>query len=200
MTPWAATVLVRTDDTYDRERASNNHSRYGSYLAQHPDHFHAWDEPDTPVGAEEFACAAWAIASGPIMAPAYVDVRDDLGAVRVELDQGTGDLVVRITVPLRHSALAARLPFRWRDWDAHRRLGGDDAYPTLVPPYTPAPVTVLSSVEVSVTATSWKLHTPMAIRGHALTEDAKIAVRLLAAQINEHAGPVIALLHGHINP
>ncbi|MFJ5785498.1 hypothetical protein [Streptomyces hydrogenans] len=198
MTPWSPTTLVRIDDVHDRQQASDRQSRFGAYLAQHPDHFHEWDQPDTPVTPEEFACAAWTIANSPIMSPGYVDVRDDLRAVRVEIDQDTGALVARVTLPLRHHALAGRLPYSWRDWQTYHRPLGDTEFPTLVPPHTNAPVAVLTTTEVTVTATGWKLHTPTATRGNALTDEAKRAVRLLTAQINEHAGPIVARLNGDI--
>lgn len=195
MTTWTPSTLVRTDDPYDRARASDGRSRLGAYLDQHLDRFHEYDAPDTPLSAEEFAMAVWDVATAPVMSPGYVRTRPDLGHVRLApADDGSG-LVARVGVLLHHSALKSRLPFAWRDWEPYRyHPEHDERYDGLTAPDNDRPA-VLITAEVSAPLPG-RLYTPMDTRGPGLIEDAKQAVRLLVEQINAHAGPMVATVQG----
>ncbi|MDT3396146.1 hypothetical protein RKE29_05740 [Streptomyces sp. B1866] len=195
MSYWTPTTLVRVDDDYDRDRASDGYSRFGVYLAQRPDWFHESGEPDTPLGAEEFAAAVWQVATGPVMSPGYVHTRPDLGAVRIlHREDGAGLLAV-VDVPLPHSAVRSRLPYAWRDWEKDRYSladDGDGGYRQLVAPGDDRPA-VLVTAQVRAPLDG-ALLAPTATRGRGLTADAKTAVRVLAGQVNAVAGPMVAAL------
>lgn len=196
MSPWTPETLARIDEEYDRERASNGASRLGAYLDDRLDRFHEWDEPDTPLGAEEFAAAVWEVATSPVMAPGYVHTRPDLGAVRLaHRDDGEG-LVAVVAVPVRHGALRARLPYQWRDWQHDRyRLGDDEEYRQLIAPEDESRPAVLVTAEVRVPLVG-DLVAPTATRGVGLVADAKAALRLLVDQVNAAAGPLVAAMTG----
>ncbi|WP_405776018.1 hypothetical protein [Streptomyces sp. NBC_01538] len=80
MTDWTPTALVSVDEDSDRERATNDYSRYGAYIADRPEKFHEYEEPGTPLPAAEFAAAAWEVATPPILL-GYVNLRPDLERV-----------------------------------------------------------------------------------------------------------------------
>lgn len=196
MSSWTPATIVRIDEEYDRARASNGSSRLGAYLDDRLDSFHEWDEPDTPVSAEEFAAAVWEVATSPMMSPGYVRTRADLGMVRVQNRSDGDGLLVSVAVPVRHGALKARLPFQWREWERDRYgIGDDDDYPQLVAPEDSDRPAVLITAEVRAPLVG-PLHTPTATRGRELHEDAKAALRLLVDQVNAAAGPIVATMNG----
>lgn len=196
MTAWTATTLVRTDDAYDRDRASDGHSRLGAYLADRLDRFHEYGEPDTPLTAEEFAAAVWEVATSPVMSPGYVRTRPDLGHVRLAFAEDGSGLVARVAVPLPHSALRTRLPYAWRGWETDRHgLADEGPYRQLVAPADDRPAALVAA-ELSAPLAGCELHTPCSTRGHGLVADAKRALRLLVRHVNTHAGPMVATVHG----
>lgn len=196
MSAWTPRTIVRIDDEYDRARASNGSSRLGAYLDDRLDSFHEWDEPDTPLSADEFAVAAWEVATSPMMSPGYVRTRDDLGMVRVLRREDGEGLLVSVAVPVRHSDLKARLPYQWRDWERDGfSLGDDERYRRLVGPENSDRPAVLITAEVRAPLLDM-LHTPTATRGRELHEDAKAALRLLVDQVNAAAGPIVATMNG----
>lgn len=196
MSPWTPATIARIDDEYDRERASNGSSRLGAYLDDRLDSFHEWDEPHTPVSAEEFAAAVWEVATSPMMSPGYVRIRPDLGRVRVQSREDGEGLLVSVAVPLLHSALKTRLPFQWRDWEPYRlHLETDERYDSLIAPEDGDRPTVVVTAEVRAPLVG-PLHTPTVTRGRELHEDAKAALRLLVDQVNAAAGPIVATMNG----
>lgn len=196
MSPWTPATIARIDEEYDRERASNGSSRLGAYLDDRLDSFHEWDDPHTPLAAEEFAPAVWEVATSPLMSPGYVQTRADLGMVRVLRREDGEGLLVSVAVPVRHNALRDRLPYQWRDWERDRYgIGNDDGYPQLVAPEDGDRPAVLLTAEVRAPLVG-ALHTPTATRGRELHEDAKAALRLLVDQVNAAAGPIVATMHG----
>lgn len=196
MNAWTPETIARTDEEHDRARASNGSSRLGSYLDDRLDSFHEWDEPLTPLSAEEFAVAAWEVATSPMMSPGYVRTRADVGMVRVLRREDGEGLLVSVAVPVRHSGLKVRLPFAWRDWERNRYgVGDDDDYPQLVGPEDDGRPSVLVTAEVRAPLVG-ALHTPTATRGAELHADAKAALRLLVDQVNAAAGPIVATMSG----
>ena len=175
------TDLVWIDADYDRDNASDGIPRYGRYLR---DRRHEFDE-DTLSDPVSFASLAWAIATGPIMAPGYVRVREDIRSVTCRRDD-SGQLTADIEVRVDHGALAGdcRPGWEWSDWAWRRGHLAE-----------PAPErAVLLTAHVLVPFSGHVLHDP---RGHGFeVDDARQAVATLVGLVNFHARDAVAALRG----
>ncbi|MFG3158109.1 hypothetical protein ACGF7W_39420 [Streptomyces sp. NPDC048219] len=198
MTAWTPTTLVYVDEEGDRARASNGYSRYGQYIADRPAKFHEYEEPGTPLTAEEFAAAAWEVATPPILI-GYVNLRPDLDSVTTSFTEN-GDLVLRVAVPLRFSDLPSdrRARYPWQDWANHYDIATrDEKYVRQVEPEIkgdrPA---VLTISHILIPTVDWDLPRPQHTEGRALVEEAKQVVNEIARRVNQHAGPMVAQLLG----
>ncbi len=62
------------DEDWDRANASDRVSRYGAYLRGHTELFDPWRDAPSRItqNPNEFAIAAFQVATGPIMSPGYV--------------------------------------------------------------------------------------------------------------------------------
>ncbi|WP_369380359.1 hypothetical protein [Streptomyces sp. cg36] len=190
------TTLAIIDEQYDLDRASDGRSRYGVYLHQQNLGDWFWDDEIDPA---DFARFAWHVATGPIMSPAYVKTRPDLGPIRIVRAEDDGAPLVEVEVPLRHSALTREIrpPYRVGDWDyGPLDLDGGDYRALLIPRDETKPALLITST-LRVPAGDWITHRPSGeLKGEALVDDAKAAVTLLAAAINEKVGPTVAALLG----
>lgn len=192
---WTDQRLVDVNREYDRERASNGHSRYGEYLRLNASLFRdAWrDEPAPVKDPAEFAVHAWRVATGPIMAPGYARIRPDLHGVTLHRDENDHSLYAEIRVPLRHHHLHVgqkRLPYTGQDWDAERY---DAPFPELEEPRATKRPTVLTSAVVRVPGREWTgLITPSAYEGRTLTNEAMEAVSVVVQHVNADAAPIVA--------
>lgn len=199
MTAWHSQLLVRVNDDYDRENASDGVSRYGAYLRQRPDEFRdGWSDEAKPIGtAAEFAVHAWRVATAPVMVPGYVQVRPDLNGITLHLDDDDGSLYADIRVPLRHHHIGGgpkRFPYAWQDWESDTDYSGAE-YRGLLEPRAMRKPSVLASAVVRVPGREWPhLVTPTAHEGPTLLAEAKEAVFTLAQHINDDAGPIVARL------
>ncbi|MEV7422847.1 hypothetical protein [Streptomyces sp. NPDC091212] len=187
---WTPGILARIDDEYDRTNASDGISRYGAYLNQHTPDFHEYGEPDTPLPAPEFAAAAWRVATAPVMSPGYVRLRPDITAVDCAFTDD-GLLMLMVTMPVPHSALAARVPYAWRDWERDRYGFTEGPYQRLVEPEGPA---ILVSAEIRIVVNG--LAAPEHVRGPGLLDDARTALGVLVHRLNGAAGPAAELPAG----
>lgn len=199
--PWNDQLLVRVDDDYDREYASSGDSRFNAYLKQNANLFRdSWREEPAPVEKPaEFAVHAWQVATGPVMAPGYVQWRADLHSVRLHRDENDGSLYAAIKVPLRHAQIggnARRFPYDWQDWEEEESWGaGAAAYPGLRDPLSLKRPTVLATAEVRVSGAGWTgLVTPSAFEGPTLLAEAKTVLDALVVQINDDAAPIVSRL------
>lgn len=199
--PWNAQQLVRVDDDYDREYASSGDSRFNAYLKQNPELFRdAWsDEPAPLQDPVMFAVHAWQVATGPVMAPGYVQCRPDLHGVRLHRSEDDGSLFAAVKVPLRHGQVGGgtkRFPYTWQDWEEDRGWGlGDAVHPSLEEPRSEKRVTVLASVEVRVPGHGWQgLITPSAFEGPTLLTETQMVLNAVVEQINAGAGPIVRQL------
>ncbi|MFD4144421.1 hypothetical protein [Streptomyces sp. NPDC058572] len=193
---WSPTTLALVDEEHDRRNASDG-SRYGAYLKQRLSSFHEYDRPDQPLPTDEFAAAAWRVATSPVMSPGYVEIRDDLrGIIPTFGEDGDGILLLDIHVPLYCQDLrAARdIPLGWQDWDTERHYLS--SYATLYEPSSKRPALLTTTVVRLVADDSWGLLPQEHTRGHGLVDAAKRAVATLARGINQHAGPIVATLRG----
>lgn len=199
MADWHEQLLVQVDDRYDRENASDGHSRYGAYLRQNSNLFRdSWsDEPAPVTDPAEFAVHAWTVATGPIMFPGYVRVRPDLGRITLHRDEDDHSLYADIHVPLRHHHIggnAKRFPYAWQDWEQESNYSGE-TYLELSEPRSSKKPAVLAATTVRVSGSEWPhLVTPTAYEGRTLVDEAREAVTVLARHINDDAGPIVARL------
>lgn len=194
-------TLAVVDDDYDQRHASNGCSRYGTYLAARVVKANSDGLLET---AAEFAAFAWTVATAPTMAPGYVRTRPDLLAVTATPnDDDPNDLVLRITAPVPHQALAARPgSARWLDWESDCCQRGPWS-PKVEPIPGPRPVLTLTAEillpvpagELPIPAGEWFL-SPTAMRRAELTDAAKLVVTLLAEHVNTYGGPTVAALLG----
>ncbi|MFE2045941.1 hypothetical protein ACFXAZ_34480 [Streptomyces sp. NPDC059477] len=198
MSDWTPTTLVSVNEDGDLDRASNGYSRYGAYITDRPAKFHEHGEPGTPLDAAEFAAAAWEVATPPILLD-YVNVRPGLEAVTTTFTED-GELLLKVSVPLRHDALHAdRRPRRpWQDWTSEYDYAGRDdtyrhAYEPDIKDGRPALLTVS---HILIPTTGWDLPAPQHTAGRALVEEAKQVVHEIARQVNLAAGPMVAQLLG----
>jgi len=194
MPDFTSRTLALLDDTDDRDRSDDGHSRYGAYLRINADQFHNDGDPLTPA---EFAHAAWRIATSPVMSPGYVRIRPDLRDVTPDL---TGDdydsLALRIVVPVRHTALTRRSA-QLTDWATRYSGWGDDRWKVLVEPEPTNRAALLLTATLLVPVPEHALIAPTTTRpGRTLTREAKRAVRALAEHANSHAHLVADLLGG----
>ncbi|GAB7182175.1 hypothetical protein ATKI12_2006 [Kitasatospora sp. Ki12] len=187
-------TLAFVDDDYDRRHASDGNSRFGVYLDRYAG---LPREGEPPYTGAEFAVVAWGIATAPVMSPGYVRIRPDLLAVTAHpAEDDPTALVLRITAPVPHHALATRpRPGRWLDWerDCHDRGPWS---PTVEPIPDRRPVMLLSAY-LCLPVPAATLVVPTANRvGPELTGQAKAAVAVLAEHVNRLAGPAVAALLG----
>jgi hypothetical protein len=191
-------TLVSVDEDYDRERASNGYSRYGVYIADRSEGFHAYDEPGTPVTAAEFAAAAWEVATPPTLV-GYVNLRPDLDSVTTSFTE-SGELVLRVVVPLRFSDLPSdRCPrYPWQDWENHYDVctRGEKYVRQVEPEIKGDRPAVLTMSHILIPTVDWDLPAPQHTKGRALVEEAKHVVHEISRRVNAHAGPMVAQLLG----
>ncbi|MFJ4091211.1 hypothetical protein ACIPYS_06465 [Kitasatospora sp. NPDC089913] len=185
------TTLALVDDIRDRERASDGHSRYGAYLAQHA---HRFTDDGAPLSDVEFAAAAWQVATAPVMAPGYVRIRPDLLDLAPVLDPD-GALHLRARVALRHHHLAQR-PAGLADWQRNP-WHDHEQWPVLGSPDATDRPALLITAEVCVPIPGHDLPRPTATRpGRTLTYEAQMATNNLVAYANFRLAPLVAELLG----
>jgi hypothetical protein len=199
---WGPTLLTQVNEDYDRNYASDGTSRFGAYLRQRPDEFRSsWSSDPKPLPTpEEFAVAAWRVATPPVMAPGYVSIRPDISRITLHRDDDDGALYAEIRLPLRHFDIGGetkRFPYSWQDWDTEHAPGSDHPYPLLLAPYSTKRPTVLAEVTVRVPGRGWPhLVTPTAYEGKQLLAEARETVSTLVQHINDDAGPMVAKIRG----
>ncbi|WP_457029252.1 hypothetical protein [Kitasatospora sp. P5_F3] len=183
-------TIAYTDDAYDRERASDGHSRYGAYLADRAEQFSDLGDPLTPV---EFAIAAWRVATSPVMSPGYVRVRHDLTGLTTGRDD-EGNLHLRLELPLPHRALAIRPSSRPADWDARSDRWNPCPWSLLVEPEAITRPTLLTTAALLLPVPVADLVAPTSgYDRQRTTKEAKSAVQALVRHVNAHAHLIGAL-------
>ncbi|MFE7560077.1 hypothetical protein [Kitasatospora sp. NPDC057500] len=188
-------TLAIVDDIRDREQASDGHSRYGAYIAQHADDFHDEGQPLHPV---DFAAVSWSVATFPVMSPGYVNVRPDVYPLTVHRDHD-GGAVLSAKVGLHHHHLTHRPAGRPRplDWERDPWSRPTDPWPVLVAPeHTDRPAVLLAAT-LLVPIPDHILIQPTAARpGRTLPREAKQIVTALAAHANSALAPLVDDLIG----
>ncbi|WP_457029449.1 hypothetical protein [Kitasatospora sp. P5_F3] len=177
-------TIAYTDDVYDRERASDGHSRYGAYLADRAEQFGGPRDPLTPV---EFAMTAWHIATSPVMSPGYVLIRPDLATLTTDRDE-EGNLHLRAELPITHRALAVRPATRMDDWDTYRDAWNPSPWQARVQPETVTHPALLTTAVFLIPVPLHLLTAPAGgYHGRSTTQEAKRTVQALAQHANQHA-------------
>ena len=179
-------TLTFTDDTYDRENASEGGSRFGSYLRLNANLLHEDGEPLSP---QEFARSVWLIATSPVMSPGYVRIRPDLRDLTLVMTGEDYDrLALRIEVPLRHDVVAHRLVGQPGDWERDPYDRGSGRWARLAEPAAGRRPALLLSATLLVPVPEDILITPTTARpGPVMTREARLAVGLLAKFTNANA-------------
>ncbi|MFD0032552.1 hypothetical protein ACFVJK_30645 [Streptomyces sp. NPDC127172] len=194
---WHEQLLVRVNDRYDRENASDGVSRYGAYLRQNLGLFRdGWSDEPAPIkNPAEYAIYAWQVATGPIMYPGYVQFRPDLNRVSLHRTDEDGSLYADVHIPLRHSHIGGntkRFPYSWQDWETEPDYSSDEYRGLQEPRFNKKP-SVLASAVVRIPGGEWThLISPTAYEGRTLVDEARDAVAVVAQLINEDAGPIVA--------
>jgi hypothetical protein len=115
------------DDEYDRDRASNGVSRYDSYIRQHIHEFQFGEDDDA-----DFAVLAWRVATGPIMAPGYVQQHPRVISSKLMRNYDGDGLIASISLvaELPYRASLSRTGMSWGTWPQQHghyyRPEGDD--------------------------------------------------------------------------
>lgn len=76
------TAVFAVDDHYDWGYTNDGQSRYCNHLLQYP-HYFLTPEHNVITDRVEFALAAWAIATPPIMTPGYIRFPPEVQAVHL---------------------------------------------------------------------------------------------------------------------
>lgn len=199
MTNWTQDRIIHVDLDGDRERASDDYSRYGSYVGGRELSFQdSWAKPELkPAEPIAFASAAWEVACPPIMSPGLVDWRPDLHKVRVGYDDDGANLMVTVQLPLQHHQLAAKIPYEYEDWNPHNHWRADDYVYLMEPGVRKGKPTVTALVTIQHILTSVTLVTPPAEpTGRALVDACLQSVELTAAAINAELPEIINAVQG----
>ena len=196
------TAAFWIDEEYDRDQASDGVSRFGAYvrkataLAECGDG--TWDGPGTRQ--VQFAAAARATATGPVMTPGYVrhHPRVLAGTVACNAWDGTLNGVVRLVTPwpqpLTQSRAWQSADSWWEDWPT-QPYGGDTVYyrepdddETAARRYLMAGAALIFPLSARAL--------PVAPAGPRddLEDRAREAVRVLTCAMNDAVVPVIELL------
>ncbi|MGH3627213.1 MAG: hypothetical protein ACRDRL_07220 [Sciscionella sp.] len=172
----------------DIDQARDGRSRYGAYLRLHRHMFTACDDTPTTEPAE-FAAAAFEVACGPIMSPAYVQTHPRVQNVWPALDDERR-LALTAVLAIPAPAAAAHLQSQWRGWtcDHYSNRWRD--------PYNNVHTTVLTAIAVRVSVVVDALPTPAYRADVADTATAKHAVHELCDQLNAELGGMLARLDG----
>ncbi|MFD5468235.1 hypothetical protein ACFWIQ_36315 [Kitasatospora sp. NPDC127059] len=190
MTDWTRTTVVRVDREYDRERASNGNSRYGTYITEYNrKRFADWDDMSEPLTTAQFAVAAWEVATPPIMAPGFAQRRPDLLSVTARLTEDRHELFFDIAVPVYQGSMPG---YRWRSWETQY---GEGDYRYHHEPDGDRPA-LLTTTVVRIPAADWALPDPVAADSPDLVATAIDYVEAIVRQLNEAAGAVVADLTG----
>jgi hypothetical protein len=174
-------LLFTVDDVYDRQRASDGHSRYGAYLALgmvDPKYFGPAMLDDPLL----WATFAWEIASPPAMSSGYVTWADPIENAFV-FPGADGEFMAEVLV---RTGPPVALP-GWRSWERTTAWG-------LVEPHYDLR-TALTRVTLTVVLDAEPLAPPDGATDHAeLVRAAKASVQSSAAAMEATVGECIRCL------
>lgn len=199
MSHWSPETIIHVDLEGDRDRASDDYSRYGSYVGGRELSFQdQWAKPELkPSEPIAFAATAWEVACPPIMSPGLVDWRPDIHKIRVGYDEDGRDLMATVELPLEHHQLAAKIPYQYEDWARHNHWRGDDYVYLMHGGVRRGKPTVTALVTIQHILSSVTLVTPPAApTGRALVDACLQSVELTAAALNAELPEIINAVQG----
>lgn len=179
--------LVTVDESYDRHYASDGISRFGAYVRQRAHLFVDDWEPLSPV---TFAATVWAIATGPVMSPAYVHSRRDITSVACRNGDEPGVLIAEVNLCLAWPLELTGALDGWTSWQ--RLRDPDEDEPRFAPPLEDRPALLLGA-QMSVPIKADQLPGPSRFAALDVAV-AKRAVGVVCRMVNEQAGPVVDLV------
>jgi hypothetical protein len=197
------TEVFQIDREHDRLAASDGVSRYGHYVRDRiPGGFaECWDGTYETRLAERFAALAWRTATGPVMAPPYVDWRSPVlsAGFRLDDDGDSSGLIATVeTASLWPRALdRGQAGGRsWLSWPRERSWGEEyfrDPYGNEV---TRGGYYALASLRLVFPVPSSLLPAaPRALHGRGEVEEtARQAIAALTAELNRVIAPVVDAL------
>jgi hypothetical protein len=188
----------RLDREYDRDYASDGHSRYGAYLNQSQATFEEiiQDDPDDPT--VPFTSAVWRIARGPIMVPPFVASPPRVLSAQLERSEWNGQAILNVDlIGERPEALRGARPEDggwYRSWP--QRFGGE--YESVGAHDLESGAYLLTTVQVlrRVPAGFLPRVDTVPTRGRALLDQAVEAVEAVVRLMNREIGPLLDQLDG----
>jgi hypothetical protein len=117
-----------TDQEYDREHAAEGHSRYGEAVRRNIEDFsETWGD----IAPVAFACAAWRIATPPVMSPPFVRWHRRIIAATCRRNEWDGGLTaeLRLASPLPAELAASREWWHDRGWRGWQEVFGQYVEP-----------------------------------------------------------------------
>ena len=112
-----AEPLCWIDTEYDRAYASDGVSRFRAYLVSHAELFEPWRDAGADgitLDPVDFAIAAFACATGPVMAPGYVRWHGRVFHHRAGRCDHDGHLLLVVTLA---TPAPRAVPWSWRGWE-----------------------------------------------------------------------------------
>lgn len=198
MTTTSAGQVFWADDDNDQGSGPGG-SRFAAYVGLHSAQFDGcweWDEP-RPA---QFAAAAWRIATGPVMAPAYVRRHRRVISAQVRASEWDESLIACVDLVTSQSAAAPFATIRggtWRDWPTEYR-GGEYHFADPADEDLTRASYLLTTVSAQFAVPSVRLpRAPAGMPAAAeLASLARNAVRVLAGELSAAVGPVIDRIEG----
>lgn len=184
----------RVDEEHDASYASDGRSRYGVYVRQRLSMFEDLDGRTFTTDPVAFAAAAWDVATGPIMAPGYIQTGDGrITSTVCSRNNWDGTLLADITLATPRPAALAGL-IGYTDWE--RPFGFDGAMSGPSEASVAKWPAMLTTTRLLLPIPTVHLHVPQDAPAEVSTLDAKASVQALAAVLNEALAPVLAALDG----
>jgi hypothetical protein len=177
------------DDAYDVENASDGVSRFGAYLRHNATAFNDGDDQVTPDPVD-FAIEAWRVATGPIMAPAYLRIGDGrILAATCGRNHFDGNLLADVTLAVPRPAALTRIA-GYGEWDVdlhnnHLEPSEEDL--------GRGPV-MLTTTRLMLPVPTHELFAPRKAPARLSLADASAAVRRLARLLSDQVTPILNAL------
>lgn len=185
------TPLIVIDEVYDCAHASDGISRLGAYLRRRAQLFADGWEPMVPA---TFAAAVWGIATSPVMTPPYARVSPAVWDIDCRQGEEPRTLIaeVQVRIPWPVDVREAAALSGWGDW-LHAGPWSEGRAQLFEPvdERLAALFTTTLRVPIGEDLLPWPCQ-----YGTLDVAVAKSAIRVIADQVNELAGPVVAELRG----
>jgi hypothetical protein len=185
------TPLIVIDEVYDCAHASDGISRLGTHLRRRAQLFADDWEPMVPA---RFAAAVWGIATSPAMTPPYARVNAGVWDIDCRQAEEPRTLVaeVQVRIPWPLDVREAAALAGWGDW-LHAGSWSEGRAQLFDPVDERRAALFTTTLRVPIGEDLLPWPCPY---GSLDVSVAKSAIRVIADQVNEQAGPVVAELRG----